>query len=344
MNTYTPHTFRPTFRLIYCMAVAMACAVTFSGCKKNSPNIGADNEFRVEHPERLTKIFLAGRNGSTVTLTQATGGKWRVNNEFDARPDMVAILLETLQNLSIRFAAEGAMQKNSLRALATQSVKVELYEGSLLKTFYIGGEVERDEMGTLIMAEGAKMPYVAHISGFDGTLVPRFSTDLYDWRDRTLFAFPKGTIEELSVEYPAQRDNSFHIIRKNGDYTIEPLYQSTTPITKEPIKGIVAGYLVGYERIIAENFEIGNTHKDSIIHATPFCTFTVKATGLKEPHVVQLYPVPGRPVEEPVRGMVERASVERYFVYLNHRDFMVGQHALLNRVLWGYPYFFEKPK
>jgi hypothetical protein len=26
-----------------------------------------------------------------------------------------------------------------------------------------------------------------------------------------------------------------------------------------------------------------------------------------QPRIVQLYPVPGRPVEEPVRGMVERA-------------------------------------
>src|SRR5690349_15774444 len=87
-----------TIRLIF--LVAFGLVVASCGNRSNTLK-GKDNDFKVKDTANVDKIFLANKGNQSVTLIK-DGNKWMVNNEFEARGDMIANLLNVIRNVEVK--------------------------------------------------------------------------------------------------------------------------------------------------------------------------------------------------------------------------------------------------
>ena len=116
--------------------------------------------------------------------------------------------------------------------MAVIAVKVEIYQQvyrinlfdriklfrheKLTKTFYVGDDTS-DNMGTYMLMEGSKEPFVMVIPSFRGFLSTRFIPDEDIWRDQTIFKIRLKDIQSVKMEFPLTPDSSF-IINKTGKF------------------------------------------------------------------------------------------------------------------------------
>ncbi len=301
---------------------------------------GADRRFAVENADDIYKIFIADRKGVT-TMLERQENEWRYNGKYKARPNAMDNLLDAITRVQVKYKPPQAAVKNMVIDLATNGLKVELYHknGNLLKAYYVGGSTP-DERGTYMIMDGAEQPYVAYIPGWEGNLRFRYNLVGEDWRDKTIFNFDQDDIQSVSVEYPKQKNKSFRLERIGSEFDVKPFYD-VTPVINRPLNpGKVEAYLEGFKSLGAEAFENQNPRRDSILQLVPFSIISLTDKAGNE-IVVKLYPI--FPKVNPGATQLPGAdAVERYFLDWNSEDFMLIQHRVFSKILWGYEFFFEK--
>lgn len=309
---------------------------------------GSDRDFALKDMSQLHKIFIAGRKGERTTLVRDDSGGWNVNGEGRANPQVVEPLLEVFRNIRIKYKPSDNALKNMVNVLATQGKKVELYdkEGDLLKAYYIGGATA-NERGTYVILDGAEQPYVAEIPGFSGNISVRFSRTGDEWRDKTLFAEEVEDIKYLSVEYPKQKNQSFILEAKGGDYNIKPFYDITPEIQRPFREGSVEAFLVNFKSVGAEAFRNKHSGRDSILQTLPFCSVTLVNTAEDTTRAV-FYPIIKETTTTQDRKTGDYVTsggyLDRYFVLRNQKDFMLAQHIVVQKIFWGYGSFYQDTK
>jgi hypothetical protein len=128
------------------------------------------SDFAVEDTASIDKIFLSDKDGYKLLLERKTVSAWKVNNSFEARPDAIKILLETIHQIRVKAPVGRASFNNVIKKLAVKSTKVEIYQkGKIVKTYYVGGTTE-DFLGNYMMIENSAAPFIIHIPGFEGYL------------------------------------------------------------------------------------------------------------------------------------------------------------------------------
>lgn len=293
--------------------------------------LAAERRFKVENTDEIYKIFIADRKGTQTTL-ERKDGYWLYNGKYPARPNAVDNVLDAVRRIEIQYKPPTAAVNNMIKSLATDGIKIEIYNktGKLLQSYYIGGATA-DERGTYAIKDGAEQPYVVSIPGWEGNLRFRFNLQGDDWRDKTIFAENAADIQSVTIEYPKNRDQSFRLEREGNTYRITPFYD-VTPVIRRPYKeGSVERYLEGFRSLGAEAFENENPARDSIKQLLPFSTITLKTSARAEKKV-QLFPI-----------YTTSNQVERYYAEVNNGDFMLVQHLVFGKILWGYDFFFEEP-
>ncbi len=303
---------------------------------KSGTRISWDMDFAVLNPDEIGKIFIADRKGQTATLERGKD-QWTYNGKYKARPTAVQILLETINRINVRYIPPAQAVPFMVREIAADGIKVEIYDrkGKAMKTYYVGG-ITNDEHGTIMIMEGSEQPYVMHIPSFIGSLRVRYLVKEEDWRDRGVFTEKPEDIQEIKVEYPQQKSESF-VLEKTGtaEFKVRPFF-STTPASKNPQrKGRAEGYLVQFENMAAEAFETTNPFRDSVLQLVPYALFTIKKTDGTEkfvrfwPTQTDYFPDSGKPF------------VVRYFTDINKESFLLTQDVVFAPVFKGYSYFFE---
>lgn len=167
--------------------------------------------FTFADTSQIGKIYLADKSNNTVLLTRTPSG-WMVNDRYPAQPYNISMLLNTLGKQEATYPVPEAAHNNVIKTLAARSVKVEVYDnsGKSLGTFYVGGQAGEGGMeGSYMLMEGAERPYVVKIPGIQGYLTPRYSTELKNWRDRTVLNLQPADISTVTVSYPEEPLNSF---------------------------------------------------------------------------------------------------------------------------------------
>lgn len=291
--------------------------------------------------EEVHKIFIADREGEKTTL-ERRNGYWQYNGKWRANRFVMESLLDAIGRIQMKYKPPVASLDLMIKDLATQGIKVELYDkrNNLLKAYYVGGGTA-DERGTHIMLEGANQPYVGHLSGWEGNLRFRFNKKGLEWRDKTVFSYEVEDIKAVSVEYPLQKNKSFKLEKKGKEYNIEPFYD-ITPKTNHAYKiGSAEVYLEGFENLGAEAFENENEIRDSISQLEPFSivTLTDVKGNTKEMRLHPIYPKDAVDLE--TGKVIPAGGVERYFANLSNGDFMLIQHRVFGKVLWGYEFFYN---
>jgi hypothetical protein len=303
---------------------------------RNASQVSWDMDFAVPETDNIYKIFLADHSGKTINLDRREDGRWLCNGKYPVRPSALDNLFQSIRQQTVYYIPPDAAVKNIVNSLASEGIKVELYDkkGKKLKVYYVGG-VTNDERGTYMIMEGAEQPYIVHVPSFIGQLRVNYMMNEIDWRDRTVFAEKPEHIQFVSVEYPQQRSESFKL-EKTGEasYVVSP-FHSTTPVSKNPQrKGAAEAYLIQFESLGVEAFENQNALRDSVRSLIPFAIVTLKrADGTEK--LVRFWPL-----EFETRSETGQQSVNRYFAATGD-DFLLVQERVFGPIFRGYGFFFE---
>lgn len=320
----------------------LAGVAWWSGQKESGTStLGKDRLFRIEDTDQIHKIFLAHRDGETVTL-ERKGRDWVYNDTWTARENAMENLLHAIRTIQMKYKPAEAAVPNMVKDLATYGIKVELYNhsGQLLKAYYVGGGTA-DERGTHVIMEGAEQPYVAHLPGWQGNLRFRYNLRGDEWRDKSVFAERPDDIARVTIDYPRQKSKAFQLERTGSSFSVQPLHPTTTTIAGRPAPGAAERFVYGFESLVAEAFENQNPRRDSILQTLPFSVIQVarKNGTTKE---VRLYPVRPLTTIWDAGQDVPNRPIERYFAATNDGDFFLVQHRVFRRILWPYQAFFAQ--
>ncbi len=85
-------------------------------------------DFAVEDTASINKIFLADKNGHTITLERKSPGLWTVNGKYNARMDAVQTLLYTIKKIDIKEPIGKKAVDNVIKRLAAKAIKCEIYQ------------------------------------------------------------------------------------------------------------------------------------------------------------------------------------------------------------------------
>lgn len=263
--------------IIYLLVLIMLGAGVYFLVFRDKGNAFGDTEaaFNIKDTSDVGKIFLARTNGETITATRTDSG-WVINNgQYEARESMLKSLMRTLKLQQPSYPVPEYMHNSVVKSMAGSSVKVELYnrKGEHITTFYVGSEALNFK-GTFMIQEHAKTAYIVQIPGFNGYLTPVYSTDIDDWRDRTVIDLPADDIVSVSVKYMGEPLNSFTINQDSGKVavTVEPGIAGSNPLNERRAKV----YLKYFTEIYCEGFLNGMVGLDSTIASMPkFCTMDI---------------------------------------------------------------------
>jgi hypothetical protein len=295
-----------------------------------------DMDFKVDDPDEIGKIFIANRKGESATIERKKDG-WVYNDQYPARLTAVTLLLETMNKLNVLYVPTEAATDNMVKELAAKGKKVEIYDrrGKIMKTYYVGGGTTSQD-GTVMILEGSNQPYVVHLPGFVGRVDVRYMIGDEKWRDRIIFAEKPEKIQEIRVEYPQKKSDSFILEKKDAlEYQVRPLF-STTPESKAPRrKGKAEGYILQFENLGAEAIETKNPNRDSIVALVPFAIVSLKRENGSSMEV-KFWPC--EIIYDPKTGA---PFTHRYFAEVDKENFALIQDRVFARIFRGYGYFFE---
>ncbi len=327
--------------ILFILFLVIGGATMYLTSKKDTKTtiLTEERNFAVANIESVYKIFIADRNGKSITLERKKN-YWQLNKKHRANPNAISNLLNTVQKLKIKYTPPKAAVKNIIHDIATNNIKVEIYNKNeeKIKVYYVGG-VTNDELGTYMIKEDSEAPFVTYVPGFEGSLRVRYMTEEIDWRDKAIFAERLSNIQSVSIEYPKQKNKSFKLEKTNGAFILAPFYANTPKAKKVLPKGIAEKYLVGFERLVAENFMNTYEKKDSIKQLLPFSIIRFKTVDEAE-KVVKLHPIIKR--SKAGQFLLDdegRQIVEKYHVDVNGEDFMLIQQLVFGKILWGYDNF-----
>ncbi|MCC6837675.1 MAG: hypothetical protein IT234_03950 [Bacteroidia bacterium] len=303
-------------------------------------------DFAVADTASITKIFLADKEGKSVTLEREIGGPWKVNGKYNARPDAIQVLMETIKRVDVKEPVGKAAQDNVVKRLAAKAVRCEIFQnGQLTKAYYVGTETQ-DQTGTYMilidletMKTSAK-PFVTYIPGFEGYLTTRYFTNERDWRDRTVFQYVPTDIKSVKLEVPDKPEMGYElIINGNNDYVVKMQ-------TGKALNGIdsmaVKQYLSYFQQINFESLDLAMTQKeiDSTLLSKPINILTV--TNQKgEVNSVKFFLRKPSKESYDVDGKLNVFDPERMNALLDGKDLAMVQYYVFGKLMPPAEYFLK---
>ena len=267
-------------RLTITLTILLALVALFLIFNNRHSTINKEETaFNIEDTASITKIFMSNKKDSTLLMERTNTHKWKLNKKYYVRQDIIETLLKTFYKIRVKQPVNNAAIDNAIEQLATASTKVEIYQNAyrinlfnkiklfphekLSKVFYVGFDTQ-DNMGTVMLLEGAERPYVTYIPGFRGLLSSRFVVRTADYRDLTLYAKKINDIHLIEVELPGKPLESYKL-RNNNDKTISLLETNGNNIPYiDTLK--VLRYMNYFQKVVLDEFFIdGREVIDSLL-------------------------------------------------------------------------------
>jgi len=340
-------------KIIFAIVILAIIAAMFIFTRSDSTLNKDYKDFAIADTSLVTKIYLADKNNNSLTLKKNSPGDWTVNEDYKARNSGIETILNTMQKIRVRQPVSKAAHNSVVRRLASSSIKVEIYQMAnrinlfglvewfpyekLVKTYYVGGATQNN-MGTIMLIEGSPEPFVVHIPRFRGFVATRYSVNLKDWRDFSIFKQKPSKIESVSLEFPEQPELSYKIAAKNNN-TFDVISLSNNQALQEYDTLKVLTFLSSFKNI---NFEaLLNDKKpefiDSVTSSTPFHIITLneksgKSIKIKTFHK-GIYEIDdeGNPIND----------LDRFYALVNDgKDFVLIQFYTFDKITRPINYFF----
>ncbi len=273
------------------------------------------HDFAVKDTASVTKIFLADKTGQKVLLERQSTTEWVVDKNYKARKDAMDVLLKTISRVEMKAPVANTAHDNIVKLLAGKSTKVEVYQGDKkVKTYYVG-DATKDNMGTYMLIEGSRTPFICHIPGFNGYLSSRYLTRSLEWRDSEIFANRLPQIAEVKVEFHQNPQKSYRITHSSE--RIVQLFNGAEQIVPNMDTVFVKRYLLNYKNIRFEGIQPYNQERvDSISQSEPY--FTISVTDPKgATKTVTAYQIPANPGSLDIDGNPLKWDTDRMHGIIN---------------------------
>ena len=316
---------------LFFLILVAGISVWFLTDDKKSEKSSNPYHFAVKDTSAITRIFMTDRSGTRINLIRQPS-HWVLNNTYPARQNAIDNLMDAIRRVELKFIPPGVALDHITKDLATHGIKVVIYgKGDhILKGYYVGG-VTPDERGTYMIMEGSEKPAVTYIPGWEGGLRARYWMHPVDWRDRTVLGFSFDEIKEVTVQYPEQAGESFHLGKTGKGIEVRPLFRSAKSQDQGEVPGAGEAYLMGFRNLGAEAIVENQNLIDSLRGMKPFAMISV-LTENSEVRTIEIFPY-----EEAGSGY-QRPS-ERYYALSNWGDLYLIQDRIFRRILRGYSYF-----
>jgi len=305
-----------------------------------------DNPFVVDDTASVQRIFMVDKKNNSVDLKR-DGNRWVLNGTEKPIEDNVHIILKTLLSIEIKNPIAKSAYNNGITQLATNSVKVEVYQSKyrinfagiklfnhIEKThvFYVGGPTA-DNMGTMMKAEGEDNIYITYIPGFRGYLTERFKAKRADWLSHEVFSYNIMDMKKVSVEFPRKAFESYEIIN-NGDRSFKLVQlinnqEVTNFDTLRVLEELAAFTLINYEQLLDNMTE---ETLDSIQQTLPVRIVTVE-TKLGTKRKLRMYYRPNFDNKEDMNGKLFEHDVDRLYGFIdNNKEPVTVQYFVIDNI------------
>ncbi len=303
----------------------------------NTSKLTADRDFAIKDVAEIEKIKLINPVGDSIILKRH-GSYWMVNETYKAFPNSVSNLLDAVGSVRLQSIPSKGYYKNIMDGLRGMGIKVEIYDGNdeKLKSYVVGGTTQQ-EYGTYFLMEHSRQPYIMEIPHFIGNVRERYDLSLTDWRDRTLIDIPAAEIEEVRVDYPYHRNNSFRILKDENQLKFFDGQESTQAIPIQNRK-LLTNYLETMSQLGAEGIQNNHPGRKKIAEMIPFCQISVKRAGTPDPYICKFYPIKDDSTGSAVNldpDYLAEGNFFRFNVDRSDGDFLVVQYQVMKPLLWS---------
>lgn len=332
--------------LLYVVALAVIGAAVWYFVFRDKDAF-AKNEagFQVEDTAAIYKIFLADKKGGQILLERNDEG-WILNKQYKVIQQSVNTILTTVNRQVAQYPVPQTAYDNVITMLAGQAIKVELYDksGDKIRVFYVVGQANNNA-GSYMLMEGSDMPYVVQIPGFQGYLASRYSADIADWRDRSVFDITEKDLKSVTVTYPDLPLNNF-TMKRNAANEMEVDADKVLISGKTLNKRRVGVYSKFFEKIYSEGYLNGTIKLDSIIKSVPkMCAIEATAANGSTQHAdIYLMPVNRRSKNmlTPFPGIDNHYDADRFYAVINNfKDTVIVQRMTFDKIFRKAYEFYE---
>lgn len=315
----------------------------------------SSQKFAIDDTASVTKVFIADKNNNCVNLRKNNPGAWIVNDTFNASKDIIDLLLKTMMSLDVKQPVSKSGRQQIMKLLATNSVKVEVYQKvyridlfdkikwfpheKLTKTYYVGGATQ-DNLGTYMLIEGSENPCIVYIQGFNGFLYTRYSPLLKDWRDHTVFNLKYNQIKAIDVDIADNPEGSFRAVKKTPrDYEISMLLDKSKEINYDTLK--LMDLFASFENIRFESLlnDLDKSIKDTLVKSKPYIVIDVEMVdGSKISVKTYLMKAPPSQIDELGNEIIYDRD-RLYALINNNKDLVVIQFYVFGRLFKPLSYY-----
>lgn len=298
---------------------------------------GELSDFGYEDTASVDRMVLKDESGNRIVLTREES-RWVLNDSFQARPDAINILLETIKKVKVRAPISQQEMDRVLKNIISNHTLIEIYaNGDMVRNYYVGGP-DKEHTGTYMLMKGAQRPFLMHIEGFHGFLTPRYFTNTLEWRHRGVFEYDPYNITSIEVSYPAKPEKDFRIERSSTDDLEVFAGELMSPIQSID-SFMLSAYLSNYEMVHYESFEETKTENflDSVKTSGPIFHIVVsdrsgaskEVTGFRKP-IKEGYDPKGTPIDY---------DMDRLYLWIDSGEIVIGQYAIFDKLTQGIGFF-----
>jgi hypothetical protein len=299
-------------------------------------------DFSIKDTASVTRIVIKDKRPEQVELIKIDG-RWKVDGKYNARPDVMNVLLTTLYRQEMRNFTPQAAKERVIKELSVYGVEVQVYSGDKeTKRFYVGGNAP-DLMGTYMMIHNATDPYVVHIEGFNGFLNTRYFAQAYMWRDRLVVDHEDNELLKVEMNYTYNPDESFAIEHSGKD---EFKVLSKKGVSIDFDSAAVRGYFEDWKNLRYEGLVVESDpawrRRDSIMASIPI--FEIKVTTRSgEVSTIKGYRKDGRADHSETDGSAEKYDRDRMYAVINNETFVLIQFYVFDKITRPISYFETDP-
>jgi len=311
----------PKKQMFYLVLIILFGAIIWFLSTDKKSTITTDNNFSISDTSSVSKIFIADRDGQTITLYRVEN-KWIVNDKYEVRKDAITTILSTINQIRIQRPVPKKAFENVIKNLATTGVKVEIYTTKKTpeKTYTIGNSTA-NHLGTYMLMDGAESPFVIHIPFFNGFLSPRYGIqgkklNEKDWRTTNVFKLKHENINSISIKNFQEPKQSFTLI--NRPLALLDYSGTEVDFNKEKVLTLLNAFKL-------LNCESYKDEKEKIEFALPLHELIVNNDTLRT------YAIGG--LNETTKEKEENFTVKRMHATLNNGELMLIQDYVFNKVL-----------
>lgn len=268
--------------LIVITLLTILCAVSYYLYKNKTGGSTIDKEaraFKIEDTASVTKIFMADKNGRSITLERTKNG-WRTPNGYLCRADAINLLLYTMKRMEVKSPVSKNAKPGVIKIMVGRSIKVQAYHNDeLIKQYYVGHENMENDATYMILTnldngENYEEPFLMCIPGFNGYLSSRYILSEDEWRDRMVLNYIPPQIKSIKLYHENNKDSSFVInLKSTTNFELQKLNGTPIPYDEAKMKQYLAYFQnISYEKLM------NNVNKrlvDSVQNAIPFLKMTI---------------------------------------------------------------------